>query len=65
MEEYLGKAVELISSADIYILTAVAVLTALIPFFKWTENKTDDKYSAKALEILKKIASFLPSKKAK
>lgn len=61
MEEYINRAVEIASSADMMILAITGALIALMPIIKWTKNKTDDKYAEKALSYLKKATGFLSS----
>ena len=65
MEDYISSAVDFVSSADIYLIALAAVLTALIPVIRKTKTKTDDKIVDSILAGLKKIRSYLPSKKVK
>lgn len=63
MEQYFAKAVELLSSADIYLLALAGVLTALLPVIRKTKTKTDDKIADKILGYIEKIRGFMSKKK--
>ena len=65
MEEYMNKAVELLSSADIYMVAVAGVLVALLPIIRKTKTKTDDKIADRILAVIDKVRSYLPSKKSK
>ena len=65
MEEYMNKAVELLSSADIYMVAVAGVLVALLPIIRKTKTKTDDKIADRILAVINKVRSYLPSKKSK
>ena len=63
MEQSIGQAVGFMSSADLYLLALVGVLTALVPIVRKTKTKTDDKILDKALSILTKVRSLYSKKK--
>ena len=65
MEEYMNKAVELLSSADIYMVAVAGVLVALLPIIRKTKTKTGDKIADRILAVINKVRSYLPSKKSK
>lgn len=59
MEQYIDKAVELIASADIYLLAIVGVLMALLPVIRKTKNKTDDKIADQILSVVNKVRGLI------
>lgn len=61
----MNKAVELLSSADIYMVAVAGVLVALLPIIRKTKTKTDDKIADRILAVINKVRSYLPSKKSK
>lgn len=65
MEEYINKALELISSADVYLIAVSGVLVSLAAVAKLTKTKKDDEALEKANGLIKKILSYLPAKKVK
>lgn len=62
MQEYINSAVELISSADIYLIAISGVLVALAAVAKLTKTKKDDEAIAKANSFINKLISFYPAK---
>lgn len=63
MEEYINSAVNLMSSADVYLLAVSGVLVSLAAVAKLTKTKKDDEYVAKAKSIIDKLLAFFPKKK--
>ena len=63
MNDYIAIAVDFLSSADVYILAALAFLAGVKAITVLTKTKKDDEAVEKAESVLKKLLSFLPKKK--
>ena len=63
MEQYLTMAADILSSADIYIIAALALLGGLAAVAKLTKTKKDDEAISKATSFLNKILGFLGKNK--